>query len=77
MGKKSKTKWAICPKCGRNCPVARTESLETEDWQPIGTTKRINDSEFRVQCGGCGVFFKADINKSVPCWEEIVEEYDI
>ena len=71
MGDKSKTKWAICPKCGRNCSVAGVTSADSEDWQPIGDSEKLNDSEFKIQCPGCGVYFKADINQSIPCWEEL------
>lgn len=64
-----KTRWARCPKCDRNCSVA---GYKDGQWYPIGKTKKNSDTEFQVECGGCGVLFNADIQKPVPCWEEPV-----
>lgn len=65
-------KFATCPKCQRNCSIVGSQTLEGEDWEPIGNVKSNpnHPGQHVVECPGCGVYFMADTNGAIPCWEE-------
>jgi hypothetical protein len=65
-----KIKIAVCPKCERHCRVAGVEIMESENWGPLIDVKALNNGKYLVECPGCGVYFIADINLAVPCYEE-------
>ena len=66
-------KFATCPKCQRNCSVIGSETVDGDDWVPLGDVKPNSNKEgqYIVECPGCGVFFIVDINGAFPCWEEL------
>lgn len=65
-----KVKIAVCPKCERHCRVAGAEFIEKDEWTPLMEAKKIENGKYLVECPGCGVFFIADINMAIPCFEE-------